>query len=271
VLIVATSYGVARIHADGASEDLTPAGFPGASSAAVTAVDGTVYLSRDKAIYSLDGSAWRSAGADVTGDANIGGLAGASGALWGWGTYVGAFVARASGGAWTMSPAPGALRIWANRAFVGSAVWAMDVYQPGGHYCPAWCHPGTPPLHEAIVTPWSLWTIDASATSTHVSIDVPADVPTDGSAEYLAIALRTSASGLLTLLGCVSPAPSSTAKPYVVAHTWDGTHLGAGRKLPPEVACQASVAGTTMNDALTDGTWILPSAVAPGGIALVSP
>jgi hypothetical protein len=269
VLFVATTYGVARIHPDGTNDDLTPAGFAGARSVAVTAVDGTVYLSRDKAIYSLKGSAWQSAGADVTGDTDIGGLAGADGAVWGWGTYYGAFVARASGGTWTIGQPPAALRVWYNRAFVGSTLWAMPD-DPGGHYCPDWCHPGAPPQHEALVTPWSLWTVDEKATFTQVAIDVPADVPTDGSVEYQGRAVRKSASGQLTLLGCVTPRPPSPKNPYVVVHTWDGAHLGAGRNLPPEVACP-SVFGTGMNDALTDGTWILPSAAPSGGIALVSP
>jgi hypothetical protein len=139
---------------------------------------------------------------------------------------------------------------------------------PLGWYCPDWCHTWTPPYYDTLSRPWVLehvagdsLTVTATPAS-ELTIDVPADIPRDGSVAYEGKTIAKSGSGHLALIGCVTE--HATSAKYAVVHEWDGTTLGQGRRLPATVACTEQVYP------LVDGTWVFASD-AQGGVVLVRP
>jgi hypothetical protein len=126
-----------------------------------------------------------------------------------------------------------------NTTLVGGDFWTVhDEASAIGRYCPDWCHPGVAPFHEALLQDWRLEVVtqqDPAIVKT-VSIPVPPDVPRDGSVAYEGRALVTFHNHA-TIVGCLTAPSGTNTPPHAVLHEWDGSQLGPGRSLPPEVDC----------------------------------
>jgi hypothetical protein len=258
-LWVVTSYGLARVHASGPSEDLSATGPHGTSVAvggSTTFVfDGTTTISSSSAGGGF--SPLAPAPSDLDPDFL---MAAPDGTLWALG-YHG--VARLDGAAWTAIGVEAASGFM-NSVLAGHALWsAHESYM--GAYCPAWCHPGQEPLHEAIVTPVTVHRVDdTSAADALTSIDPPADVPRDGSVQWNGVDVFRTIAGNLGFVGqTLTPAEAAMhANGHFFAYELTGTTLGPGRALAPDVTPSfgnivALTDGSTVFAAYSVHAWVV--------------
>jgi hypothetical protein len=261
-LWLATTYGLARLNASSASEDRTsslPGGLNGASYPLVSQMGTNVLVARTVEVFALGGNGFSLLPSAPLDGSEVTSLwAQPDGVVWVVGSDAAdsANVLRFDGSAWKSATTTAGISSGSGVVPLASDFWNvfLDTERPVS-YCPAWCHPDTPPFNETLSSDWRLQHVSSSGgalTAASVTVGVPADIPRDGSVSYEGRGLLPSGNQI-ALMGCLTARSSPTVGRWI-AHLSSGQAPGPMRQLP-EAAGNCQQPGS-WDRPLVDGTWV---------------